>query len=42
MLWIIPDMMAAMTPMFDYVLWYILALAFICTVPILIRDIFRR
>lgn len=42
MLWIIPDMMAAMIPMFDYVLWYILALAFLCAVPVIIRDIFRR
>lgn len=42
MLWIIPDMLAAMLPMFDYVLWYIFALAFLVTVPDLIRDLFRR
>ena len=42
MIWYVPEIMAAMIPLFDYVLWHIFALAFLCTVPILIRDLFRR
>lgn len=36
------SLIGCMAPIWGYVLFYLIALAFVATVPVLIRDIFRR
>lgn len=42
MLEYIVPLVASFLPMFEYALWYVLALCFICFVPCLMRRFFMR
>lgn len=36
------SLIGSMAPIWGYALYYVLALAFVATVPVVIRDLFRR